>query len=344
MRIPNGAVANLTLSFSNGTQASLQIPANGHHAAYINQLSSNFPQSFLGTLTIQSDVPVAVLALRETMNAAGQYIIATIPLSSGVPALGGSEVFPIITDGGGYNSELILVNSASTVSAGTLQFSSVVSTSLGINTQFAFSIPAGGVWTIQTSGTSGSVTSGYASIIMPAGSPMPNATAMIRLSQNGNLVSETAVPAQTTITQGLIFGSLESDRRTGLALVNPNAQSVSVTLTAKDSNGNAVAPAQTFSLGASAQTSAFLDELISGLPIGFEGTVSLAATSPVNAISVRGTMNSSNQFLMSMLPVVNLTQMPSGPQYFPLVVEDDSFQTVFLLTNPGSAVPQVSFF
>ena len=341
---PNNIDVNINLLLSDGRQTSLLIPAMGQHAAFVDELFGNFQGSLLGTLKIQSNSPVAVLALRGRTNAKGQFIIASIPLKSSAPDIGGTKVFPSIADGGGYNSELILVNAASTVSTGSIQFSFDVSSDLGANRTFNFSIPAGGVWRIRTMGSSGTVTSGYATLTMSGGSPMPDALAIIRLSSNGDLISETAVPAQSQITRSLMFGSYDTNSRMGVAIVNPLSQDVPVTLTPFDSNGGSVAPARTLTLRANSQTSAFLNELIGGLPSGFRGSVLIEAASPVYAISMRGTTNSQGGFLMSTLPMVDLNQMPSGMHYFPQVVNGGFYKTEFLIMNTGTSAPQLSLF
>jgi len=341
---PNNVDANVNLLLSDGRQASLRIPAMGQHAAFVNELFGTFQGSFLGTMRMQSDSPVAVLALRGTTNAEGHFIMTSIPLNSSLPAIGGTKVFPSVTDGGGYNSEFILVNAAAVMSTGSIQFSFDVSTGLGVGRTFNFSIPAGGVWRIRTMGASGSVTSGYASLIMSSGSPMPDATAVVRLSSNGDLVSETAVPAQSPTTRSLMFGSFQPNFRTGIAVVNPLSQDVQITLTPLDGNGNTVAPARTLTLSAFSQTSAFLEELIGGLPSGFKGSVQLDAGSPVYAVSIRGTINSHGGFLMSTMPMEDLNQIPSGVRYLPHVVNGGSFKTEFLMMNTGTSAPHLSLF
>src|SRR6185295_995118 len=115
------------------------------------------------------------------------------------------------------------------------------------------------------------VKSGYASLVMSDGSPMPDATALVRLSSHGDLVSETAVPAQSQIIRSLMFGSFEPNSRTGIAIVNALPQDVPITLTPFDGSGESVAPARSLTLRTHSQTSAFLDELIGGLLPGFKG-------------------------------------------------------------------------
>jgi hypothetical protein len=341
---PGTSPATLTLTLSNGNQTTLQLGAGAQHAAFINELFSNL-SSFLGTLTVQSTVPVSIVALRGTQNANGQFIISTIPLSSGSSGTGGFAAFPIITDGGGYNTDIILVNSGTTTSSGMVTFSFNVQTDQGTNTQFPYTIPAGGMFRIRTAGASGTIVSGFASMSTNANSPTPNATAIIRLSSGSNLISETAVPAQTQISQAMMFGSLEANLRTGLALLNGQSQDVLVTLTPLDGSGQPVGNnITTVTVPAFQNKSKFLDELIPTLPVGYEGSVLVRSSAPIFAISLRGTTTLNGLFLMSTTPVLDLTQNYSGTFYFPQVVDGGGFTTEFLMMNAGSANVQVQFF
>jgi hypothetical protein len=342
---PNNTEAIVDLRLSDGRQASVRIPAMGQHAGFVGEIFGEFQGSFLGTLKMRSNTPVAVLALRGTTNTGGEFVLTSIPLNSGTPDIGGRKVFPSVLDGGGYNSELILVNSASTVSTGSVEFSFDLSTDRGANRTVNFSIPAGGVWRVRTMGASaGRVTSGYASLLVSSGSTLPDAVSILRLSSNGNLISETAVSAQSEMTRSLMFASAGANTRTGLALANPLGQDVRITLTPFGANGEIAAPARTLTLGALSQASAFVDQLIGGLPSGFEGFVVLDAAAPVHAISIRGTMSSNGGFLMSTLAMVDLNQMPAGAHYFPHFANGDRFKTEFLLMSTGTSAPQLSLF
>jgi hypothetical protein len=342
---PNSIETIVDLRLSDGRQASLRIPAMGQRAAFIGEIFGDLQGAFMGTLKIRSNTPVAVLALRGTTNAAGQIVFTSIPLNSGAPDIGGTKVFPGVVDGGGYNSELILVNSASTVSTGSLRFSFDVSTDRGVNRTFDFSIPAGGVWRIRTTGSSaGTVTPGYVSLASTGGSPMPDAVAILRLSSNGDFISETAVPAQSEMTRSLMFASSEGDTRTGLAVANPMSQDIRITLTPFGRNGEIVAAPMTMTLSPLSQTSAFLDQLIVGLPADFEGFVLLDAVAPVYAISIRGTTNTRGGFLMSTLPMVDLDEMPANARYFPHFANGDRQRTEFLTMSTGTSTPQLNLF
>ena len=116
------------------------------------------------------------------MNAEGKFIFTSIPLNSGIQDSGGTKVFPTVVDGRGSNSVVILVNAASTASIGAVQFSFDVASDRGVGRTFNFTVPPGGVWRIGTMGLPTTVTSGYASLVMSGGSPMPESVAISRRS------------------------------------------------------------------------------------------------------------------------------------------------------------------
>jgi len=156
------------------------------------------------------------------------------------PSTGGFATFPTIADGGGYATDVILVNSGATTSSGTIGFSGFaggIATDLGTNSSFTFTIPAGGMWRIRTAGTPATVTSGYAAMSVNANSPTPSATAIIRLSSGSNLTSETSVPAQVPFSNAMMFGSNETNLSTGIALLNGSGQPAQVTLQPLDGTG-----------------------------------------------------------------------------------------------------------
>jgi hypothetical protein len=337
---PDSSPANLTFSLSDGRQTTLQIPAGGQHAAFVDRLFGNL-QSYLGSLTIESDTSVAVLALRGT-SSAGRFIIATVPLTSMTPALGGETVFPIVAAGGSYATELILVNSGRTPSNGNIVFPSVTYTDAGGGTRFPFSIAAGGVWKLRLLNSSSSVKTSYATLSADAGSPTPVATAMIQFSDEGELVSETAIPAQGLVSRSLLFVSYGSSVRTGLSILNPSSQNNQVTLTARDRNGNVVS-SKTISLGAHQYTSSFLNELLTDLPVGHQGTVVVTSTQPVYMISLRGTNLPDGGFLIAGLPTIDLDRLVPGIAYFPHIATGGTFTTEFLIANIAATTAQLSF-
>jgi hypothetical protein len=330
---PSDSPANLMLKLSDGSQTALQIPPRGQRAAFIHELFGGL-QNFLGTLTINSDVAVAVVALRGSRNAYGDFISTTVPVTSAVPATGTATAFPMIADGGGYNTEILLINAGSATSAGTIRFSS--------GDLVAFSVAPGGFWRLQTPGSAKQIVSSSATLAVQTG-PVPDGVAVIRFSTSAGLISEAGIPAQHPMSTGLTFGSFGPSLRTGIALLNPSASSVQVRLTARDASGAVAGTPATVTLVAGARVSAFADEIITNLPFGFDGTILLEAPSPVYAIAIRGSSGRDGGFIMASVPVFDTNTTVSGMGYFPQIVVGGTFTTEFLMGNTTSGSAHLTF-
>src|SRR6185436_1994915 len=74
------------------------------------------------TFTFTSDVPVGVIALRSFVNEVGSFMMTTLPVSPLSGSIASTIYFPHFADGGGWTSQVILVNPTDTTLAGTATF------------------------------------------------------------------------------------------------------------------------------------------------------------------------------------------------------------------------------
>jgi hypothetical protein len=115
------AVANTTDATANvileaaGATATLSIPPNGQMAKFLNEIPpfANLPAAQT-TLTLTSDVPVAVIGLRGRVNVRGEFLVTTtLPVDPSMPT-GSAELFyPYFTEGGGYSMQFVVFGSNS---------------------------------------------------------------------------------------------------------------------------------------------------------------------------------------------------------------------------------------
>jgi len=114
------ATINLTLTGTDGTglNGTIQIAPNGHAAKFMDQLVSGLPPDFQGVLTLTSSVPVSPLTLRLTTNQRGDSIYSTLPVADLNNRPAGPLIIPQVVDGGGYRTQIIVVNTAN--ASGTL--------------------------------------------------------------------------------------------------------------------------------------------------------------------------------------------------------------------------------
>jgi hypothetical protein len=92
--------------------ASVSLPGRGHVTRAVNDLIKNMPANFRGILRISSSRAVSVVGLRERQNDRGDYLLSTIDIENEAAAAPKSAVFPLLVEGGGYETKLIIFSGA----------------------------------------------------------------------------------------------------------------------------------------------------------------------------------------------------------------------------------------
>lgn len=112
----NGVTAfvNLTLNGLDGTIRTGQIvlAPNAHKAQFISELFPGLPSGFQGVLSMSSNVAIAALTLRLTTNQRGEGIYSTLPAADLNNPPTGPQYLSQIVNGGGYQTELLLLNTS----------------------------------------------------------------------------------------------------------------------------------------------------------------------------------------------------------------------------------------
>jgi hypothetical protein len=115
--------ANLELTTLEGAPTglfkSVQIPANGQMAIFLDEIMPSVPDEFKGVLRLTAESPIATVGLRGRVNERGNFIFTTVPVAddagSVVPPV--ETIFPHIVNGGGYTTQLVLLGSGADGSA-----------------------------------------------------------------------------------------------------------------------------------------------------------------------------------------------------------------------------------
>src|SRR5205823_1844446 len=102
--------------------ATTTIPANGQIARFLDQSPFNAGAPFIGTFSFSSTSPISVIALRGLLNERSEFLITTLPISDLTTSVGETLVFPEFADGGGWTSQIVLVNPTDERLSGTVQF------------------------------------------------------------------------------------------------------------------------------------------------------------------------------------------------------------------------------
>jgi hypothetical protein len=97
--------------------ATLNLPGNGHKAGFVWQWISGLPAEFQGVLDISAATPFAALTLRTLMNERRDYLLTTFPVADMTRPAPAPLIFPHLADGGGYQTEFILLGTGNAARA-----------------------------------------------------------------------------------------------------------------------------------------------------------------------------------------------------------------------------------
>jgi hypothetical protein len=346
---PNNGPATISFSFtdSNGTDfgsGTTSIPANSQIARFLDQPPFSAGSNIHGTFTFSSDVPVSVIAIRGLTNERGDFLISTLPVLDTSAAVANTTVIlPHFADGGGWTTQVILVNPTDAAMSGNVRFldpNGQVLT-LGANSQelstFAFSIPRRSSYKLMTSGAGSSVQTGSVQVVPANGSATPVSFSIFSNKRSGVTASEAAVVSvsgdafrmyvEASGVQGAI-GSIQ----TGFAIANssPDPASVNFELTGLD--GTSLANGS-LTLPGNGQSARFLRDVLSSLPQSVKGILRItSSTSAITALALRARYNERGDFLMTTTPPVNeATPGSATPVLFPHIVSGGGFTTQFVL-------------
>ena len=100
----------------------LDLAARGHDSLFPRQLISGLPAGFIGVLDISSPSPFAALTARFLINEREDFLVTMFPVADMNRAAPSPVVFPQIADGGGYLTQIILLNTSGSASDVTVSF------------------------------------------------------------------------------------------------------------------------------------------------------------------------------------------------------------------------------
>jgi hypothetical protein len=345
---------NQTGNFGSG---SFTIPPGEHLSKFLDQAPFNGGSSISGTLSFTSSAPISVVALRGQATDRGDFLLTTLPVVDlGVTAASGTVVFPHFADGGGWITQIILVNPTDNTLSGNVQFRNpngqavTVSIAGQAGNTFPYSIPPRGSQKLQMSGTSAAILSGSVRVVPAANGVAPSGIAVFSFRSGTTTISEAGVPAVAPGTAFRVyaetltvppmttpFGDIPQtigSIQTGLAVSNLTDATATVTLELTTLNGESAVPVGTLTLPPNGQNSIFLNQIseFGALPNPFKGVLRLSSSASISVVALRARYNERNDFLITTLPTVNeITPVSNSPMFFPQIADSGGYTTQFIL-------------
>jgi len=353
---PNDAPATISFFFTTASgdtgAGSMVIPPNGQIASFLDEAPFNGRAPISGTFTFNSSAPVCAIALRGLLNERGEFLITTLPVAvlGTAPAVGPS-LFPHFADGGGWTTQIVLVNPTDQALSGTVQLRNPQGQNiiaLGSFSGFSkYSIPPRSSVKLQTSNASTSTQTGAILVTPDNNGTTPSGVVVFSFKNQGVTVSEAGVQAEPAGTAFRVyaeslgnFGSVGSIR-TGLAVANTSPYSTGVVVEVENLDGS-TGLVGVISLPPYGQKSVFLDQIpgLEYLVSTFQGVLRLSSYTPFVVAGLRGRFNERNDLLITTTPPANENAPPRvGDMFFPHIVDAGGYSTQFVLLSGQPAQP-----
>lgn len=349
---PNSSAVDVSFSFTDSTGSDfgpgiLQIPANGQIANFLNQSPFNSPGSFQGTFGFSASLPIAVVALRSYINAKGDFLMATLPVinAAALPNTG-TLVLPHFADGGGWVTQILLVNPTGATISGTIQFTNDAGANVTLGSATSYSIPRRSSQKLVTPGTSPATTGGAVRVIPAGGGIAPTPLVVFTYRPLGDVVSEAGVPTLSGTAFRMYAESSGADGQagniqTGIAVANNTTAAVNVTFELTNLDGSAAGPAAvTVNVPASGHTGKFLAQIFPGVPNPFKGVLRITSPSTISVVGLRARYNergTAEAFIITTTPpTLETAPATSAESLFSHLVNGGGYTTQFILFS-GSA-------
>ena len=348
---PNGETAIIRFYFT-GTDfgsGSFELGALQQTTKFLDQPPFNGGSAALGTFTFESSVPIAVTALRAFTNKAGELLVTTLPVATLSPASEETVYFPHFAAGGGWVTQVILVNPTDSMITGTVGFlgpgSDTIAASPVILTlddgftgsDFDYSIPPRSSQRFTTSNPSGALKAGSVRATPNSGNAAPSGLVVFSYAPAGKTLSESGVAALPEGTGFRVYveasgtpGQMGSIS-TGLAITNVAQASNTVTLEVTNLDGSLAAAPETLMLPPSGQVARFLNDVFS-LPDNFSGVLRVTSTADVAIVALRLRVNENNEIKVTTLsPSNEMDPSISEERFFAHFADSGGCSTQFIL-------------
>jgi C-terminal processing protease CtpA/Prc len=341
-------------SFGNGTTT---IGAKAQRAAFLNEAPFKGKTMANGTFTFSSSAPVAVTALRGLTNTRGEFLITTLPVIDLNSQTGsGALMFPHFADGGGWTTEIVLLNPTENVLAGSIHLRDPAGRPAMVNinnqqaTTFSYSIPARGSQKLTTAGTGTAAVVGSVRVLPNANAASPFGVAVFSFRSGGTIASEAGVPAVSEGNAFRLYAQASGDFKaaaigsiqTGLAVANASGDAALVTVELFKLDGTSTGLKGTLSVPANGQLATFLTQIagLTSLQAPFQGTARVSSSTTVSVIGFRGRYNERRDFLITtIIPVDEASATVAAPLYFPQIADSGGYTTQFVLFSTRRGQP-----
>jgi hypothetical protein len=322
------------------------VAAGQQIAKFIDEPPFGLKGPFVGTLTFASSSPVAVVAIREFINERHHALLSAQAVAPVSNVESGPRLFAQFANGGGWTTQIVLVNQSDKAVSGTLQLidQGTVLFPAGVLSEFNYSIAARSFTRWGTTAAAPTTQVGSVRVIPALGSLSPFGFAVVSLADQGFTLTQTSLPQDDVGSVFRLFfetsglsGAL-TPSQTGIAIANPSAARASVNFELMRLDGASTGLTTSATVPANGQMSRFVGELFPSVISPFRGLVRISSSIPVAITGLLAKYNEEGDFLIAAIPVSNEALPPkTSSLVFPQLVDGGGYSTQFILYSaaPG---------
>ena len=352
--------------------ATVTVKAHEHFSRFVTDAPLNIFGP--GAVNFTSSIPVVPTAFFTETNESSELLLSHTPIVD--PIAHTQQVrdaritLPELAEGGGWKSDIVLVNTSEDRMNGEVRFfsqgdagqpGSPMEVGIGDDNAPAstveFDIPARSSQKISTAGsattsdvpfalargtsvrTPGAGTfqiTGWASADSSNPDQRLNGLQIVEYRQLGITQSQTGIPAPPLRQTGRFFAEVSDKIRSFIAIANPNAEDVNVDIFLTDEMGTSTDPV-TITVPAAGQYSKFLADQPISLAAGTKRTVNFSASLPVFVSALRFFTNERSDSLLSVIPIADITAAVDQPIVIPNFADGIGWKTQVALVNNTEA-------
>ena len=368
MANPNDTAATITFFFTNSDgidsgHDTFTLGPREQIARFLDEEPFNGGSAMFGTFTFTADLPVAVIALRGFVNERSEFLMTTLPVAPLAVPTTGTVYFPHFAAGGGWTTQVILVNPTHALISGNVQFISSGSETEAAapatltladgrsGSTFSYAIPPRSATRLRTSNPAGPLQVGSVRAVPDPGQPAPSGVSIFAFQKDGMTVSEAGVPASTSGAAFRVYVEASGTPgqphavRSGIALTNTSDAPTTVSLELTDLDGTATGSTESLTIPASGHIARFIDEFFPALTTPFSGILRVTSTATdIALVGLRLTTNERNDFVITTTPPSDESSATNSTDlFFPHFVDSGGWTTQFILFSgsPGQTASGV---
>jgi hypothetical protein len=262
---------------------------------------------------------ISAVTIHGLTNARSEFLLTTLPIVALGETSSGGVVIPHFADGGGWTTQIRLINPGDAIVTGTAEFMDP----LGQRIRIApFSAAPRSFARIDTSGLSAGIQTGSVRISAGLG-----AISIFSFQAGGTTVTQAAVQAAPSGTAFQSYVETSGSLRSGLAIANPSSSAITVSL-------DLLGATARLNIPANGQRSFFLKELpeFANLATSFQGVVRITGPTAVAVTGLRGRTNERGEFLISAMPPADESAVPASTELlFPQLADGGGYDTELVL-------------